>query len=76
MRKKVAEMEARIAALEADQKLRSTALADPATYADDKLRARLLSEYQQDADKLEQLTGRWEIAVAELEQAEAELAAS
>ena len=76
MRKKVAEMEARIAALEADQKQRSAALADPATYADDKLRARLLTEYQQDADKLEQLTGRWEIAVAELEQAEAELAAS
>ena len=76
MRKKVAEMEARIAALEADQKQRSGALADPATYADDKLRARLLTEYQQDADKLEQLTGRWEIAVAELEQAEAELAAS
>ncbi len=76
MRKKVAEMEARIAALEADQKQRSAALADEATYADDKLRARLLTEYQQDADKLEQLTGRWEIAVAELEQAEAELVAS
>jgi len=76
MRKKVAEMEARIAELEAEQKRRSAALADPATYADDKLRARLLNEYQQDADKLEQLTGRWEISVAELEQAEAELVAS
>ncbi len=76
MRKKVAEMEARIAALEVDQKQRSAALADPATYADDKLRMRLLGEYQRDADTLEQLTGRWEIAVAELESAEAELAAS
>ncbi len=76
MRKKVAEMEARIAGLEAQQKLRSTALADPATYADDKLRAKLLSEYQKDADALEQLTGRWETSVAELEAAEAELAAS
>jgi hypothetical protein len=27
--------------------------------------------YQRDADKLEELTGRWEIAVAELEEAEA-----
>jgi ATP-binding cassette, subfamily F, member 3 len=71
LRKKVAEMEARIAALEAEQKQRSTALADPATYADDKLRGELLAAYQRDADKLEELTGRWEIAVAELEAAEA-----
>ncbi len=76
MRKKVSEMEGRIAALEAEQKQRSAALADPATYADDALRARLLNEYQRDADKLEELTGRWETASAELEQAEAELAAS
>jgi ATP-binding cassette, subfamily F, member 3 len=75
LKKKVAEMEARIAALEAEQKQRSTALADPATYADDKLRASLLNGYQQDADKLEELTRRWEISVAELEQLEAELAA-
>jgi ATP-binding cassette subfamily F protein 3 len=76
LRKKVNEMEARIAELEGEQKARSTALADPAVYADDKQRAQLLVAYQRDADKLEELTGRWEIAVAELEQAEAELAAS
>jgi ATP-binding cassette subfamily F protein 3 len=56
LRKKVAEMEARIAGLEAEQKQRSAQLADPATYADDKLRASLLNGYQQDADKLEELT--------------------
>ena len=75
LKKKVAEMEARIAGLEAEQKARSAQLADPATYADDKLRASLLNGYQQDADKLEELTRRWEITVAELEQVEAELAA-
>ena len=73
LKKKVAEMEARIAGLEGEQKQRSAALADPATYADDKLRAKLLSGYQSDADKLEELTRRWEIAVAELEQLEADL---
>ena len=75
LRKKVAEMEARIAGLEAAQKQRSAQLADPATYADDKLRASLLNGYQKDADTLEDLTRRWEIGVAELEQVESELAA-
>ena len=75
LRKRVAEMEARIAGLEAAQKQRSAQLADPATYADDKLRASLLNGYQKDADTLEDLTRRWEIGVAELEQVEAELAA-
>ena len=73
LRKKVAEMEGRIAGLEGEQKQRSTALADPATYADDKARAKLLSGYQADADTLEALTRRWEIAVAELEALEADL---
>jgi ATP-binding cassette subfamily F protein 3 len=71
LRKRVAEMEARIASLEADQKQRSAALADPETYADDAKRRELLAAYQRDADKLEELTGRWEIAGAELEAAEA-----
>ena len=71
LRKRVAEMEARIASLEADQKQRSAALADPETYADDAKRRDLLAAYQRDADKLEELTGRWEIASAELEAAEA-----
>jgi len=55
MRKKVAEMEARIAALEAAQKQRSTALSDPATYADDKLRARLLVPPGTSAEEIERL---------------------
>jgi ATP-binding cassette subfamily F protein 3 len=71
LRKRVAEMEARIAELEGEQKERSAGLADPETYANDARRRELLAAYQRDADKLEELTGRWEIAVAELEEAEA-----
>jgi len=71
LRKRVAEMEARIGGLEQEQKQRSAALADPETYADEAKRRDLLAAYQRDADKLEELTGRWETTVAELEAAEA-----
>ena len=73
LKKKVEEMEARISTLEDEQRARSTALADPAVYEDEARRGALLSEYQRDADKLEELTARWEIAQGELEEAEAEL---
>ncbi|MCA9717551.1 MAG: ABC transporter ATP-binding protein, partial [Myxococcales bacterium] len=73
LKKQVEEMEARISALEGEQRTRSAALADPAVYEDDARRDALLSEYQRDADKLEELTARWEIAQGELEEAEAEL---
>ncbi len=71
LRKRIAEMEARIGGLEQEQKQRSAALADPETYANEAKRRDLLMAYQRDADKLEELTGRWETAVAELEAAEA-----
>ena len=76
LRKRVAAMEAEIAALEGEQRRRSALLADPATYADSARRNELLTGYQKDAAALEELTGRWEVAQAELEGLEAELAAA
>ena len=75
LRKKVAAMEAEIASLEAEQRRRSALLADPATYADNVRRSELLGGYQKDAATLEELTARGEVAQAELEGLEAELAA-
>jgi ATP-binding cassette subfamily F protein 3 len=72
LRKKVAAMEAEIATLEVEQKRRSAALADPATYADNTRRGELLDGYRRDATALEELTARWEVAQAELESLEAE----
>ena len=67
------ELEDRIATLEAEQKVRSTELADPSVYDEASRRNRLLSEYQAASDKLEELTARWEAAMAALEAAKAEL---
>ena len=75
LEKQVATLEARISELEVAQAGRSTELADPAVYADDARRRRLLGDYQQGQEKLEELTGRWESAMAELESAKAELGA-
>ena len=72
LRRRVAAMEAEIATLEGEQRRRSALLADPATYADNQRRNELLTGYQRDAAALEELTGRWEVAQAELESAEAE----
>ena len=52
---------------------RSAELADPSVYDDAARRNRLLSEYQTASDKLEELTARWEKAMAEFEAAKAEL---
>ena len=54
---------------------RGTELADPSVYDEAARRNRLLSEYQTAADKLEELTARWETAMAALEAAKAEFAA-
>ncbi|MCY0992478.1 ABC-F family ATP-binding cassette domain-containing protein [Nannocystis sp. ILAH1] len=74
LRKRVAAMEGEIAALEAEQRRRSALLADPATYADNDRRNELLDGYRRDATALEELTARWEVAQAELEGMEAEVA--
>ncbi len=73
LEKQVAQLEARIAELETAQAARSAELADPAVYADDGRRRKLLGEYQQGQEKLEELNARWETAAADLEKAKAEL---
>jgi ATP-binding cassette subfamily F protein 3 len=71
LEKQVAQLEERIAELEIAQKQRSHELSDPAVYADDARRRSLLSGFQDAQDKLDELTTRWEKAMAELEAAKA-----
>ena len=76
LEKQVAQLEERIGVLEAEQKVRSAELADPTVYDDAARRNKLLADYQTAQDKLEELTGRWEAAMAQLEAAKSELEAS
>jgi ATP-binding cassette, subfamily F, member 3 len=76
LEKLVAQLEERVDALEAEQKVRSAELADPTVYDDAARRIKLLNDYQAAADKLDELTARWEKAAAELEAARAEHAQS
>jgi ATP-binding cassette subfamily F protein 3 len=76
LEKSVASLEERVGALEAEQKTRSAELSDPSVYDDATRRNKLLNDYQKAAEKLEELTARWEAAMSELETARAELAAS
>jgi ATP-binding cassette, subfamily F, member 3 len=73
LEKQVAQLEERISVLEAEQKTRSAELADPTVYEEAARRNKLLSDYQSASDKLEELTARWERAMAELEAAKAAL---
>jgi ATP-binding cassette subfamily F protein 3 len=73
LEKTVAQLEERISVLEAEQKARSAELADPRVYDEAARRNKLLSDYQAASDKLEELTARWEAAMAELEAAKANL---
>ena len=73
IKKKIAELEARIEVLEKDQRERNLALADPETYGDASKRNELLTAYQRDEDELADLSDRWERATEELEELEAEL---
>jgi ATP-binding cassette, subfamily F, member 3 len=73
LEKTVAQLEERISVAEAEQKLRSAELADPTVYDDAARRNKLLASYQAASDKLEELTARWEAAMATLEAAKAEL---
>jgi ATP-binding cassette subfamily F protein 3 len=68
LQRKVAELEQRIAELEEAQAKRSVELADPGVYQDAARRSQLLDAYQDAAGKLEELTGRWELATMELEE--------
>ncbi len=73
LEKTVAQLEDRISILEAEQQARSAELTDPRVYDEAARRNKLLSDYQAAADKLEELTARWEAAMAELEAAKAAL---
>ncbi|MBA3396193.1 MAG: ABC-F family ATP-binding cassette domain-containing protein [Deltaproteobacteria bacterium] len=75
LEKLVAQLEERISVLEAEQKTRSAELSDPTVYDDAARRNKLLADYQAAADKLDELGPRWEKAMAELETAQAALAA-
>ncbi|NVB78774.1 MAG: ATP-binding cassette domain-containing protein [Kofleriaceae bacterium] len=72
LEKQVAQLEERIGTLEAEQKVRSAELADPTVYDDAARRNKLLSDYQSAQEKLDELTGRWESAMAKLESARLE----
>jgi ATP-binding cassette subfamily F protein 3 len=74
LRKKVEELLERIAELEAKQAERNEKLCDPAVRLPDADRYAMLSALQTDAEKLEELTQRWEHAQAELDAAEKQLA--
>jgi ATP-binding cassette, subfamily F, member 3 len=73
LEKSVAQLEERISVVEAEQKARSAELADPSVYDEAPRRNKLLSDYQAASDKLEELTARWEAAMAALEVAKAAL---
>jgi len=73
LEKQVANLEERIAVLEAEQKVRSAELADPTVYEDAPRRNKLLADFQGASDKLEELTARWEEAMAKLETAKLDL---
>jgi ATP-binding cassette subfamily F protein 3 len=69
--KKVKEFESRIARLESRQEEVSRLLADPEIYVQGDRMRDLLSEYDGNRRKLEELIGRWEAAGVELEKARA-----
>jgi hypothetical protein len=72
MRQRVQQLEQEIAVREAEQRQRSVALADSDTYADATKRRELLAAYQTGVTAIEEATAAWEIALAELERAEAD----
>jgi ATP-binding cassette subfamily F protein 3 len=73
LEKLVAQLEERISVLEAEQKVRSAELSDPTVYDDAPRRNKLLADYQGGQDKLEELSTRWEDAMARLESAKLDL---
>ena len=58
---------AEIEAVEAKQKERSAALADPEVYADHARKSQLLNAYGEAAERLDDLTASWEVKSSELE---------
>jgi len=75
LEKKVEQLLTRIGELESLQKERNDRLCDPNGFASDQERFAVLTELQKDAEKIEELTARWEGAQEQLERAQAELEA-
>ena len=69
LEKKVNQLLERIAELEEKQKARNARLCDPSAFESDHERFAVLSELQVDAEKIEELTQRWERAQTELDAA-------
>ena len=73
LQKKVDELMTRIAELETKQKERNEQLCDPTAQLPDAQRFAMLTAMQTDAEKVDELTLRWEAAQGELEKAEADV---
>jgi ATP-binding cassette subfamily F protein 3 len=71
LRKEVAQIEERIAALEGEKKSAEAQLSDPALFADAARSSPLVKAYRESEKKLEELYGRWEHKQEELAAAEA-----
>ena len=71
-KKKVRELESRIARIEDRQAEAGRLLADPDVYSDGERMTKLLKEFDENKKKLDELMPRWEFATAELEAVEAE----
>ncbi|HXN55773.1 MAG TPA: ABC-F family ATP-binding cassette domain-containing protein [Myxococcales bacterium] len=70
LRKEIAQLEERIAALEAEKKGAEAQLSDPALFADAARSSPLVKAYREAEKKLEELYGRWERKQEELAAAE------
>lgn len=73
LEKKIAKLEAEIEACETEQKELSAELARPRTYEDAAKKNACLDAYQAVTERLDTATAAWEIAQAQLEEAEAAL---
>jgi ATP-binding cassette subfamily F protein 3 len=73
IKKEIARIEERIAALEAEQKEREARLADPALYNDFAKAKPLMDTHRAGKEELEKLYAEWEAAQERLAQASASL---
>jgi len=73
LKKRVQQLEARIEQLETRQREHNLALSDPALYDDPKRRDAMLAEVQRDSAELGELNDEWELAQAQLEEAQSGL---
>ena len=67
LRDKIKQLEAEIERLETRQREHNLRLSDPALYDDPQAREAVMKEFRDDAAALEDVTGQWELAQAELD---------